>query len=52
MLTKIKQFLAFPEKMNLIRTVWESLPILLPMILRGEEVDIVIEYEKKGGDNK
>jgi hypothetical protein len=48
----LKLWWSAPEKWELLVMLIESIPILLPSILRGEEVHLEIGYDEKGGDKK
>lgn len=48
MLKRIRLWWHMPEKWELLLMLIESIPILLPSILRGEEVTIEMGYTRKG----
>lgn len=51
MLTNFKKFWAFPNKLDLLWLLIKSFPYLLPTLLRGEDVEIIVKVNEKGGEN-
>lgn len=51
-LKSIRKFIDFPKKLDLIILLIQSIPFILGQLLRGEEVDLQIEWDNKVGREK